>query len=180
MRPPPPAEDAVKVEPDTVISAVPRVTVVVVVVLSTGAAGLGDGGSSPPPPVEVYVEVDPETIISIEPWTEETLPLAAGKLGVGVAPAVGGMTPLSPVEISVAVEKNVVTSPLPLVVDAGTKVEPGPNSPPPPTTTLVELPEIYVVVAPLIMVVMISVRWVTGRAVGGCCTTVWVMVRVQE
>jgi hypothetical protein len=67
MRPPPPAEDAVKVEPDTVISAVPRVTVVVVVVLSTGAAGLGDGGSSPPPPVEVYVEVDPETIISIEP-----------------------------------------------------------------------------------------------------------------
>jgi hypothetical protein len=72
------------------------------------------------------------------------------------------MMPLSPVEICVAVEKNVVTSPLPLVVDAGTKVCPGPDSPPPPTTTLVELPEMYVVVAPLIMVVTISVIAVTG------------------
>jgi hypothetical protein len=49
-----------------------------------------------------------------------------------------------------------VTSPLPLVVDAGTKVAPGPLSPPPLTTTLVELPQMYVVVAPFMIVVVIS------------------------
>jgi hypothetical protein len=67
MTPLSPVEDAVKVEPDSENSAVPRVTVVVVVVLRTGTTGLGDGGNKPSPLVEVYVEVDPETTISIEP-----------------------------------------------------------------------------------------------------------------
>jgi hypothetical protein len=138
-----PVEIKVDVDPLTTISV--EITTAV-----------GDGGMRPSLPVEIKVDVDPLTTISVENKAVETIPLAAGKLGVGTAPVVGGIIPLSPVETCVAVEKNVVTSPLPLVVDAGTNVVPGPNSPPSPTTTLVELPEMYVVVAPLMMVVTIS------------------------
>jgi hypothetical protein len=86
--------------------------------------------------------------------------------------------PLPAVDTCVACEKKVVSPASPLVVDAGTKV--GPNIPSPLTMVLVELPEMIVVVAPLIMVVTSSVVMVTGRAVGGCCTIVCVMVRVQD
>jgi hypothetical protein len=106
------------------------------------------------------------------------VPLGAGKLGVATAPVVGGIIPLSPVDVCVAVEKNVVTSPFSDVVDAGTKV--GSNKPPPLTMILVEEPEIIVVVAPLIMVVTSSVCIVTGDAVGGCCTIVWAIVLVHD
>jgi hypothetical protein len=80
------------------------------------------------------------------------------------------MMPLSPVEVAVAVEKNVVISPLSLVVEAGTKV--GPDRPPPPTIILVEVPVMIVVVAPFTIVVISSDEMVTGKAVGGCCTMV--------
>jgi hypothetical protein len=90
------------------------------------------------------------------------------------------MIPAPPVEVAVAVEKNVVISPLPEVVVAGTKLVPGPSKPPPFTMILVELPEMIVVVAPLTIVVVASVAIVTGRAVGGCCTMVWTTVRVHD
>jgi hypothetical protein len=88
------------------------------------------------------------------------------------------MMPPPGLETCVAWEKKVVKPAPPLVVDAGTKL--GPNMPPPLTRILVELPEMSVVVAPLTMVVTRSVVMVTGRAVGGCCTMVWAMVRVQD
>jgi hypothetical protein len=68
----------------------------------------------------------------------EVCPLGAGRFGVAEEPAVGGITPLAPVEVCVATEKKVVNPAPPLVVDAGTKL--GPDSPPPLTMILVELP----------------------------------------
>lgn len=95
----------------------PRVVVVVVVLTSTSGA-LGEGGIIPSVSVETYVAVDPEMTMTVE--LVYTPPLGAGKLGVATAPVVGGMIPALPVDVAVAVEKNVVISPLPLVVVAGT------------------------------------------------------------
>jgi hypothetical protein len=172
-RPLPPVELKAKSDPDVVVLR-PSV-VVVVVVLTRGPSGtgaLGEGGMSPSVPVEMIVAVDPETVTTVEltKVERETFPLGAGKLAEGTAPVVGGMTPESPVEVAVAVEKIVVISPLPVVVEAGTKL--GPNSPPPFTITLVEEPEMIVVVAPLMIVVTSSVMTVLGRLVSGCCTIV--------
>lgn len=182
---PPPAEEiVVAVEPETVSAEPPRV-VVVVVVLTNGPGELGSGGITSPVPVETYVEVEPEMTIAVEPTMVVTfklgagkLPLGIGKLGVGTAPVDGGMMPLSPVEIAVAVEKNVVISPFPVVVDAGTTD--GPNTPPPPTMIWVEDPRMIVVVAPLMIVVSSSVTRLAGKGVAGCCTTVWTMVLVHD
>ena len=174
----PPVDLTVRMEPDVL-----RVVVVADVVTSTPGA-LGEGGMTPPSPVETYVDFAPDTMISIELWITVTfaLPmgvlLRAGKLGVATAPIVGGTIPLSPVDFCVAAEKNVVNSPFSGVVDTGTKV--GSNMPPPFTMILVEEPEIIVVVAPLTIVVTSSVCIVTGNAVGGCCTFVWVIVLVHD
>lgn len=73
-------------------------------------------------------------------------------------------------------ENQVVISPLTSVVDAGTKV--GGINPPPFVKTRVEVPEIIVVVAPLIMVVTSTAVIVIGSE--GCCTIVRVMLAVHS
>jgi hypothetical protein len=183
IRPLPFVELKANSDPDVVVFR-PSV-VVVVVVLTRGPSGtgeLGEGGISPSVPVEMIVAVDPETVTTVEltkvDTPTDTFPLGTGRLAEGTAPVVGGMIPESPVEVAVAVEKIVVISPLPDVVEAGTKL--GPNSPPPFTMTLVEEPEMIVVVAPLMIVVTRLVMTVLGSSVAGCWTMVWTMVRVQD
>lgn len=109
------------------------------------------GGITPALAVEYTVKVPPETVALPAPSMEsDEFPDGDGK-------AVGGIISAPPVEVPVAREKNVVTSPLPSVVDAGTNVggvSPPPPIPPPFVKTLVDVPEMIVVVAPLMMVVI--------------------------
>ena len=116
-----PFETLVYVDPEVANWVLPVETIVISLSEETpedsGSSGtLDDGGTIPESAVENIVNVLPVTV---------SLP---GAPGDGVA--VGGMIPSPPVDVCVANEKKVVNSPLPLVVDAGTKV--GPNCPPPP------------------------------------------------
>jgi hypothetical protein len=71
-------------------------------------------------PVEKTVKVAPDTTTSVEPMEIETKALDERELSEAIAPGVGVMIPPEPKEVCVAVEKNVVISPLALVVEAGT------------------------------------------------------------
>jgi hypothetical protein len=71
-------------------------------------------------PVEKTVKVAPDTTTSVEPMEIETNALGERELSEAIALGVGVMMPPDPKEVCVAVEKNVVISPLALVVEAGT------------------------------------------------------------
>lgn len=110
----------------------------------TIAVGVETGGRTPASPVEKNANVLPET---------EALPTS----GVPV----GDIMPSPPVSVCIANENHVVTSPLLSVVTAGTKV--GGLIPPPPFVKIsVVVPQMSVVVAPLIIVVVVTSTEVTG------------------
>lgn len=112
------------------------------------AFDVGDGGIIPVSPVEKNAKLLPTTVAFPAP------PVAIGM-------PVGGIKAPVPVAVWFTVEKKVVNSPLPSVVDAGTKV--GGLSPPPAAVMIwVEVPEMIVVVAPLMIVVITTSTAVTG------------------
>jgi len=152
ITPPPPLLLLVYVEPDVVYCASLEMTIVLTI-----ADGVGTGGRIPALPVEENAKVLPETV----------------KLPTTGVP-VGGAVPSPPVAVCVAKENHVVTSPLLSVVTAGTKVG-GLISPPPLVKTDVEVPHMSFVVAPLIIVVV-----VTSTEVIGCETIVRVTRAVHS
>jgi hypothetical protein len=81
---------------------------------------LAGGRMIPSLPVEKTVKVAPDTTTSVEPMEIETKALDERELSEAIAPGVGVMILPEPKEVCVAVEKNVVISPLALVVEAGT------------------------------------------------------------